>query len=75
LGHAEPEGDQQVQPRVDRQYSFLAGSMGPKVDAACQFARATGKAAAIGSLADIPDIVKHEPGTIISSSYQDISWH
>ena len=35
------------------QYSFPAGSMGPKVEAACHFAEATGKAAAIGALADI----------------------
>jgi carbamate kinase len=62
-------------PEAIGKYSFPAGSMGPKVDAACQFAKATGKAAAIGSLADIPKIVKHEAGTIISKSYGDISWH
>ena len=33
--------------------SFAAGSMGPKVEAACRFARATGKRAAIGALADL----------------------
>ncbi|MEK1941225.1 MAG: carbamate kinase, partial [Pseudomonas sp.] len=32
---------------------FAAGSMGPKVQAACEFARNTGKVAVIGSLADI----------------------
>ncbi|UVC10429.1 carbamate kinase [Rhizobium sp. TH2] len=62
-------------PEAIGKYSFPAGSMGPKVDAACQFAKATGKAAAIGSLADIPRIVKQERGTIISTSYTDISWH
>ena len=39
------------------------GSMGPKVDAACQFARATGKEAVIGSLADIDEIVQGTAGT------------
>ncbi len=39
------------------------GSMGPKVDAACGFARATGKEAVIGSLADIDDIVLGTAGT------------
>src|SRR6266508_2039700 len=34
--------------------SFPAGSMGPKVGAACQFARATGRLAAIGARADAP---------------------
>ena len=31
--------------------SFAAGSMGPKVEAACRFAKATGRTAAIGALA------------------------
>ena len=39
------------------------GSMGPKVDAACQFARATGNEAVIGSLADIDEIVQGTAGT------------
>lgn len=40
-----------------------AGSMGPKVAAACGFARATGGTAVIGSLADIADIVTGSAGT------------
>ena len=40
-----------------------AGSMGPKVQAACGFARNTGKEAVIGSLADIADIVAGTAGT------------
>lgn len=40
-----------------------AGSMGPKVEAACDFARSTGKEAVIGSLADIADIVGGFAGT------------
>lgn len=40
-----------------------AGSMGPKVAAACQFARNTGNEAVIGSLADIDKIVEGEAGT------------
>ena len=36
---------------------FAAGSMGPKVEAACRFASATGKRAAIGALADLGKIV------------------
>jgi len=46
--------------------SFPAGSMGPKVAAAAHFARVTGKRAAIGSLKDLPDIVKGIAGTSIS---------
>ena len=42
------------------------GSMGPKVDAACQFARVTGKEAVIGSLADIDEIVRGTAGTRVT---------
>jgi carbamate kinase len=44
-------------------YDFAAGSMGPKVAAACAFARVTGHRAAIGALADIEAIVAGEAGT------------
>jgi carbamate kinase len=46
-------------------YQFAAGSMGPKVEAACTFVKETGKRAAIGSLSDIEAIVTGEAGTII----------
>ena len=45
--------------------SFAAGSMGPKVDAACRFVRATGKSAAIGALDDLTRIIAGEAGTTI----------
>jgi len=44
-------------------HNFAAGSMGPKVAAACHFARQTGKRAAIGALKDITAIVAGEAGT------------
>ena len=43
------------------------GSMGPKVQAACGFARVTGNEAVIGSLADIADIVLGNAGTRVKS--------
>jgi carbamate kinase len=46
--------------------SFAAGSMGPKVDAACRFAKITGKTAAIGALPDLVQILAGEAGTTIS---------
>jgi len=46
--------------------SFPAGSMGPKVDAACDFAKATGGFAAIGRLEDCMDLVNGTTGTRIS---------
>jgi carbamate kinase len=45
---------------------FAAGSMGPKVSAACRFAQETGKKAAIGALADLSRIIAGEAGTTIS---------
>lgn len=45
-----------------------AGSMGPKVAAACEFASATGNEAVIGSLADIDKIVGGTAGTRVRSS-------
>ena len=54
---------------------FAAGSMGPKVEAACEFARLTGKRAVIGALEDIEKIVKGEAGTIISTEKTGIEWY
>jgi carbamate kinase len=46
-------------------YEFAAGSMGPKVQAACRFVSATGNSAAIGALADLNEIIAGEAGTTI----------
>ncbi|WFP62257.1 carbamate kinase [Mesorhizobium sp. WSM4904] len=42
---------------------FPAGSMGPKISAAIEFAQATGKPSAIGRLQDAVEIVKGQRGT------------
>jgi carbamate kinase len=47
--------------------AFAAGSMGPKVEAACRFVSATGKRAAIGALADLGKIITGEAGTTVSA--------
>jgi carbamate kinase len=52
-----------VTPEQLEDHTFPAGSMGPKVDAAIRFVRATGKRAAIGRLEDITRIVAGEAGT------------
>jgi len=46
--------------------SFAAGSMGPKVQAACEFARNTGNVAVIGSLEQIEAIIQGKAGTRVS---------
>jgi carbamate kinase len=52
--------------------SFAAGSMGPKVDAACRFASATGKKAAIGALADLNAIIAGQMGTTVTAQESGI---
>ncbi len=44
---------------------FPAGSMGPKVEAACQFVERTGKRAAIGTLAQAEAVLSGESGTTV----------
>jgi carbamate kinase len=52
-------------PKALAATKFAAGSMGPKVEAACNFAKKTGKKAAIGALADLEKIVAGKAGTTI----------
>jgi carbamate kinase len=61
-------------PAAMRGFSFPAGSMGPKIDAACQFAEVTGKRAVIGALKDLPDMLLGKAGTTITNSASGIEW-
>lgn len=45
---------------------FPAGSMGPKVEAACRFVEATGRTAAIGSLDAAEALLAGEAGTTVT---------
>ena len=54
-------------------YEFPAGSMGPKVRAACAFVRHSGAKAAIGALKDIEAIVAGAAGTLIINSVRGLS--
>jgi carbamate kinase len=53
----------QVTPQALAAFVFPAGSMGPKVEAASRFVRASGKRAAIGSLDDIEGLLAGTAGT------------
>ncbi len=53
---------------------FAAGSMGPKVQAACDYARATGGQAGIGSLEDAVAILQGRAGTLVSTGYSGIEY-
>ena len=49
-----------------RALDFAAGSMGPKIEAACRFVERTGGRAAIGALADLRQVVDGAAGTQIT---------
>ncbi len=53
-------------PGLLRSMSFPAGSMGPKVEAACRFVELTGDLAAIGRLEDAVSMIEGTAGTIIT---------
>ncbi|MBP6116878.1 MAG: carbamate kinase [Neisseriaceae bacterium] len=56
-----------VSPAELKAMDFAAGSMGPKVLAACEFVENSGHDAVIGSLADIEAIVAGTAGTRVSA--------
>ena len=64
----------QAHPDELERLGFAAGSMGPKVQAACEFARNTGNVAVIGSLANIEAIVQGKSGTRISTAEPGLSY-
>jgi carbamate kinase len=55
-------------PEELRRLDFAAGSMGPKVEAACRFVERTGGRAAIGGLVEIERIVDGTAGTQVSAA-------
>jgi len=61
-------------PDALEEFSFAAGSMGPKVESACEFVRKTGGVAAIGALEDAVALVHGEAGTIITTKVDRVEW-
>jgi carbamate kinase len=62
-GAARPIG--RTTPAALRAETFPAGSMGPKVEAACRFVEATGKPAMIGRLDEAADLLGGTRGTVV----------
>ena len=73
-GKPDQKGITQAHPDELEKLGFAAGSMGPKVEAACEFARKTGKTAVIGALADIEAIVQGKAGTRVSTEKPGITY-
>jgi carbamate kinase len=63
-----------ISPQAMRQFSFEAGSMGPKVEAACEFVEQTGSLAGIGQLKDAQEILSGQSGTVITQEATDTLW-
>jgi carbamate kinase len=59
-------------PDAMEELAFASGSMGPKVEAAIEFARSTTGTAHIGSLEDAPRLLTGEAGTAISRSFSGV---
>jgi carbamate kinase len=62
-GTTHPRPIESAAPAELRALRLPAGSMGPKVEAACRFAEATGAVAAIGAVHEAARLVKGESGT------------
>jgi carbamate kinase len=75
FGTPDAKAIHKANPTAISKFKFPAGSMGPKVEAACKYAETTGNTAAIGALADIPAIVAGKKGTLINRSFTDLTWH
>jgi carbamate kinase len=57
----------QVTPDYLAQHHFAGGSMGPKVQAACNFARQTSRPCHIGSLLDLQAMLAGQAGTTVAT--------
>lgn len=63
-----------AQPSALRALPFPAGSMGPKVEAACEFVEATGRPAAIGALSEIGELMAERSGTWVKKEAKGIAY-
>jgi carbamate kinase len=57
-----------------RRREFPAGSMGPKVEAACRFVERTGREAVIGALEQVLEVLEGRSGTVIRADGPEIEY-
>lgn len=74
FGTPEQKAIATANPDALQELDFPAGSMGPKVDAACTFARESGHEAVIGALEDITGIMAGEAGTRVSTAFEGLTY-
>ena len=71
-GKPEQRAIRRATPEALGDAEFAAGSMGPKVRAACSFVEETGGFAVIGSIADTPALLRGEAGTVVTRDAEGI---
>ncbi|MEP2723368.1 MAG: carbamate kinase, partial [Roseibium sp.] len=74
-GTEDQKAIQRATPDAMDAFDFPAGSMGPKVEAAQDFARVTGKKSIICALADVADAIAGTKGTTIAVDAGEITYH
>ena len=70
-GSAQQRALGNVSPKTLAGMTFPAGSMGPKIEAACRFVASSGKRAVIGSLDQIEAMLSGAAGTQITTDGED----
>ena len=71
-GTAKQRAIRAAHPDALESLKFDAGSMGPKVTGACQYARETGRRSVIGRLSQLTGIMDGKAGTLISTEIDGI---
>jgi carbamate kinase len=74
-GKPDAKAIRRASPAAIEALPFAAGSMGPKVEAACDFVRQTGGIAAIGSLEDAGKMLAGTAGTTFAANVDGIEWY
>jgi carbamate kinase len=74
-GKPDSRAIRRTSPEAIETLHFAAGSMGPKVEAACDFVRKTGGMAGIGSLEEALPMLQGTAGTMFSASAIAIDWY
>ena len=73
-GKPDARAIRRASPDAMEAYTFAAGSMGPKVEAACDFVRKTGGIAGIGSLEEALPMLQGTAGTTFAGNISRIEW-
>ncbi len=74
FGDPDARAIRRASPAALERFTFAAGSMGPKVQAACDFVRATNGRAGIGALSDAAAIMQGLAGTVVSSEFEGLEY-